>query len=158
MSHSVSTLRLFRHLPLACLLLLLGAGCHLGRPGSASFASVPIQNHPVAEINTTLVKVFRAHGYTGYVDSPTALSFEREGTRGEDISYNGVVGAHYGGRTLVRVKTEIVDLGAGASRLQCQAYMVRAAGDSFYEEEIRVANFRSGPYQDILNEVAKQLK
>jgi hypothetical protein len=36
--------------------------------------------------------------------------------------------------------------------------MVNGAGDSFFEEEHRLANFRSGPYQNILDEVAKRLK
>ena len=36
--------------------------------------------------------------------------------------------------------------------------MVSNAGDSFFEDEHRLANFRSRPYQDLLDEVAKRLK
>jgi hypothetical protein len=36
--------------------------------------------------------------------------------------------------------------------------MVSGAGDSFFEEEHRLANLRSGPYQDLLDEVDKRLK
>ena len=36
--------------------------------------------------------------------------------------------------------------------------MVSGAGDAFMENESRLANFRSGPYQDLLDEVAKRLK
>jgi len=51
--------------------------------------------------------------------------------------------------TIIRVRAELVDLGNGAQRLQCQTYMVSGAGDSFFENESRLANFRSGPYQDL---------
>jgi hypothetical protein len=56
------------------------------------------------------------------------------------------------------VKAEIVELGEGSNRLQCQTYMVRNAGDSFFEEETRLTNMRSGPYQKLLNEVAQRMK
>ena len=86
------------------------------------------------------------------------MVFEKEGTRANNLAYNGVVGTHYGAQTIVRVKTELVELGGGSHRLQCQAYMVRNAGDSFFEEEQRLANVRRGPYQTLLDEVAKRLK
>jgi hypothetical protein len=59
---------------------------------------------------------------------------------------------------MVRVKVDIVSLSGDSQRLQCQAYIVRNAGDSFFEDEQRLANIRSGPYQSLLNKVAKQLK
>ena len=67
------------------------------------------------------------------------------------------VGAHYGATTVVRVRAQLVDLGAGTSRLQCQAYMVRNANDSFFQDESRLINARSTPYQNLLNKVAKRL-
>ena len=42
--------------------------------------------------------------------------------------------------------------------LQCQAYVVKDAGDSFFEDEQKLANVRRGPYQSLLNKVANQLK
>ena len=36
--------------------------------------------------------------------------------------------------------------------------MVRNAGDSFSEDQTRLTNFRSGPYQDLLDKVASRLK
>ena len=68
------------------------------------------------------------------------------------------MGSHYGAVTIIRVRVSLVDLGSGKHRLQCQASMVSGAGDSFFENEARLANFRSGPYQDLLDEVAKRLK
>jgi hypothetical protein len=53
---------------------------------------------------------------------------------------------------------ELVDLGGTSHRPQCQAFIVKSAGDSFFEEEHRIANFRSGPCQKRLDEVARTLK
>jgi len=137
---------------------IAGTGCHLGQPGSASFAAVVIEQRSPEEIQAAAVQVFQADGYTAHPNGSGQLLFEKEGTRANNLAYNGVVGTHYGAQTLVRVKTEIVALGGGAHRLQCQAYMVRNAGDSFFEDESRLSNLRSGPYQDLLDKVAKRLK
>jgi hypothetical protein len=144
-------------LSLSLLCGLFSAGCHLGQPASASFASVTINGKSPAEIRDATIAVFRENGYQMF-GSSQGLTFEKEGTKGNSIAYDGFVGSHYGAVTIVRVKAELVDLGKGARRLQCQTYMVSGAGDSFFEDEHRLANFRSGPYQDLLDEVAKKLK
>ena len=141
------------------LLMALGvAGCHLGQPGSSSFASVVIQQHSLPEIQGAAQQVFRVNGYTAYTTGPGQSLFEKKGSRANNLAYNGVVGTHYGAQTIVRIKTEILDLGGGAHRLQCQTYMVRNAGDAFFEEETRLSNVRSRPYQKLLDEVARDLK
>ena len=143
----------------AVLLAMTVTGCHsLNQPGSASFASVVIAGRSTAEIQEATAVVFRANGYAGRSNGSGQMVFEKEGTRANNLAYNGVVGTHYGAQTIVRVKTELLDLGDGSHRLQCQAYMVRNAGDSFFEEEQRLANVRRGPYQTLLDEVAKRLK
>jgi hypothetical protein len=101
--------------------------------------------------------VFREKGYQG-LSSGETMVFDREGSRAETISRDGLVAAQGGARTIVRMRVEIVDLGAGSHRLQGQTYMVSGAGDSFFEEEHRLTNIRSRPYQNILDEVAKRLK
>lgn len=145
---------------ISCLFLILliaAAGCKsMDQPGSASFASVLISNHSLEEIQNTAMQVFHENGYAGRVIGPGQNLFEKEGTRANDIAYNGIVNTHYGARTVVRVRTELVDLGGGSYRLQCQAFMVRNAGDSFFEEQTRLTKLRSGRYQDLLNEVAKR--
>ncbi|HSU53522.1 MAG TPA: hypothetical protein VLT36_05650 [Candidatus Dormibacteraeota bacterium] len=75
----------------------------------------------------------------------------------QSLAYEGVVNTHAGAATLNRVKTEIVPLGGESYRLQCQAYVVSGAGDAFFEEEKRLSNMRSAPYQMLLNKVASQL-
>jgi hypothetical protein len=138
--------------------VLLVAGCHLDKPAGASFASVIITGKTPDEVCKTTGAVFQEDGYMVRVLNPARMVFEKEGSRAQALAYGGVVDTHYGAVTLVRVRAELVDLGAGGQRLQCKAYMVRDAGSSFSEDESALLNFRSGPYQKLLDEVAKRLK
>ena len=141
-------------------LLLTGVGCgSLGGPASASFASVTIQNHSLEEIVGATTKVFSADGYIGGMSGPGKMVFQKEASRATTMSREGLVATHYGARTVDRVRVEIDSMGGGTSyRLQCQAYVVRNAGDSMLEDEVRLTNLRGAPYQSLLNKVKKQLK
>ena len=142
---------LFRHRPatlasLSLLLALVATSCHsLSGPGSASFASVTIRNHSADEIATATARVFGADGYRGRPNASGQMVFEKEASRATTISRDGLVAAQNGAVTINRVKAEIVPLSDGSHRLQCQAYMVTGAGDSFFEEEVALAHIRSGP-------------
>lgn len=134
-------------------------GCSTGKPASASFASVVIPNRSPEEIHDTTVQVFEEAGYRKKRGPGELMVFEREGSRGDQIVYGGIGGAAYGGAVTVRVKAEIVDVvGQDARRLQCTAYIVNDAGDGIFEDTQRLANFRRGPYQKLLDEVAAKLK
>jgi hypothetical protein len=149
---------LLKSLSLALACGLVGGGCSsLNKPASASFASVTISGKSAAEIRDATVAVFVENGYQVF-GSSQGLTFEKEGSKANSIAYDGFVRSHYGEVTIIRVRAQLVDLGNGAKRLQCQTYMVSGAGDAFTEEENRLSNFRSGPYQDLLDEVAKRLK
>ena len=150
-----------KHAAFFCLLLSLAGGlfttgCHLGEPASASFASVLISGKTPAQIHATTIAVFKENGYLASTNDQE-MTFEKEGSRGQTIAYDGLVGAHYGAVTLVRVRAKLLDAGNDTQRLQCQAYIVTDANDPMFLKEIRLANYRSGPYQKILDEVAKRL-
>lgn len=135
------------------------AGCATGKPASASFASVVITNQSVEVIQDTTMLVFGEAGYKANRAADGTMIFEREGSRGDQILYGGLGGAAYGGAVTVRVRAEIVELVAqDARRLQCTAYVVNNAGDGIFEDKQKLANFRSGPYQKLLDEVALKLK
>jgi hypothetical protein len=138
--------------------LSITAGCGTGKPAGASFASVVIPGKAPDEICRTTAAVFQEDGYRVGQLTPASMLFEKEGSRGQSLAYSGIVDTHYGATTLVRVRAQLVDVGGGSQRLQCQAFMVRNAGDSFFEDESRLVNLRSGPYQSLLNKVAKRLK
>ncbi len=139
--------------------LLAITGCRsFSGPGSASFASVTIANHSSQEIAATTAQVFGAEGYRGAATASGELVFEKEASRATTISREGLVGAQSGAQTINRVRVEIVPLSGGNYRLQCKAFMVTGGGDAFFQDEVPLANIRSGPYQSLLNKVAKQLK
>ena len=146
-------------LSLSLLCGLFSTGCSsLGKPASASFASVTISGNSAGEIGDATVAVFREEGYGAFATGTDQLVFEKEGTRANTLSRDGLIALQAGARTIVRVRAELVDLGGGSHRLQCQAFMVSGAGDSFFEEEHRLANVRRRPYQNLLNKVARRLK
>jgi hypothetical protein len=144
--------------PAVCVLLtLLFVGCKsVSGPGSASFASVTIKEHTPAEIHTATGDVFREDGYRGSQVDAMRMIFEKEASRLTTLSRDGLIATSEGARTIERVKTELVDLGGGVYRLQCEAFMVSGAGDSFFENEVRKTNLRSRPYQSLLNKVRKK--
>lgn len=144
---------------LSSLVALAGAGCKsAGQPASASFASVTINGHSVQEIANVTAQVFREAGYAGGSVGGRQMVFQKEGSRMTNLAYEGAIGSYYGAATLVRVKAEIVNLGGDSRRLQCEAYIVKNAGDAFFQEELRLTNVRSGPYRSLLKKVAEQLK
>ena len=136
----------------------LSTGCRLGKPEGSSFASVEIPGKTPEEICKTTAEVFQEDGYRVGALTPGNMVFQKDGTRGQSLAYGGVVDTYYGGSTAVRVRAQLVDLGEKGHRLQCKAYMVRNANDSFFEDESPLLNIRSGPYQSLLNKVAKRLK
>lgn len=141
---------------ISLVLLLAGAGCRsLSEPGSASFASVTIANHTDEEIAAVMEKVFAADGYRGGQTGAGEWTFDKEASRGTTISREGLVAAHEGAQTVNRVRVEIISLDGGQFRLQCKAYMV--TGGSL-QDEVPLAHIRSGPYQSLLDKVAKELK
>ncbi len=145
------------------MLFLLGAnvlglaGCSsLNKPASASFASVVIKGSTAKRICDITTEVFHENGYSGGRVNELNLVFTREGSRLETISRDGLMAAQEGKSTLVRVRAELVNLGGGSYRLQCQTFMVIDAGGPF-EEEARLLDIRSRPYQKMLDEAAWRL-
>ena len=139
---------------LAALLLLWVvalSGCRTS--GTDGFASVQIKGHKTDEILQTTAAVFRADGYTLRSADGGQLVFERNGSTLNRVAYG-----NWGNDVVLRVRVRLEPVTADTYRLQCQAWMVRYAGDRILEDEQRLANFRSGPFQKLLDETAQQLK
>jgi hypothetical protein len=86
------------------------------------------------------------------------MIFEKEASRLATLSRDGLVATQGGARTIERVRTELVDLGGSTYRLQCQAFMVSGAGDSFFENEVAKTHLRAGPYRSLMKKIGKKLK
>jgi hypothetical protein len=141
------------------LLLALLAGCSWNKPASESFASVLITNTTPAAVRATTIKVFQESEYHLISTHTNAnpIVFDKEGTYGQSIAYNGLVGAHYGQIILNRVKVQLYGRGEGNYRLSCQAFIVQDAGSFTGGHEIKLSNMRGGPYQAILDDIQRRL-
>ena len=101
------------------------------------------------------VTVFIGAGYESFAPPGGGMTFEKRGSLANDIAYGGWIEDR---TARVRVKAEIELQPGGSRRLQCQAYMVAHAGDSFFEEEHKLSHYKAGPYQKLLDETARRLK
>jgi hypothetical protein len=131
-------------------------GCKsLNKPASASFASVRIQGHTAEQIRAASVVVFQQDGYTAVDGKRSEMVFEKEGSRWDQVAYGSWVNE---APVWLRAKVTMVALSADTFRLQCQAYKVRNKGDPLTEDQVRIGNSHSKPYQALLDEVLAQLK
>ena len=131
-------------------------GCKsLDKPASASFASVRIQGHTPDQIRAATVVVFQLDGYTATEVQRSEMVFEKEGSRWDQIAYGSWVND---APVWIRVRASMVPLSADVFRLQCQAFKVRNKGDPLAEDEVKIRNNHSKPFQALLDKVLGQLK
>lgn len=124
-------------------------GCQVISPSSSRFASVEISGHTQQEVSAATIAVFEKAGYmsTGGRDE---LMFERAGPDWFQMAY----GSNLSGGEAVeeRVRAQVVDKGAGVLQLECNAFAVQGI-----DKESALLRTRSGPYRDLLKQVAKNL-
>jgi len=137
---------------LAVLLGVVSSGCY-SMKGSSRFASVEIHGRSNQQILQTTAAVFRDDGYFLRSAVGDELIFERAGSSLNQVAYGS-----WGSGVTLRVRTQVVPLGHDSTLLQCQASMVRNAGDRILEDEQWLGSFRSAPFQSLLDETARKLK
>lgn len=131
-------------------------GCKsLDKPASASFASVRVQGFSREQIRAATMVVFAQDGYTVVKLEGSELAFEKEGSRWDRIAYGNWMDND---AVWVRVNVSVLPLSDGVFLLQCQAFKVRDKGDRVFEEQVRMKNNHSKPYQALLDKVPGQLK
>jgi hypothetical protein len=146
--------RLFCSISLALTLLFIssaGTGCRSTTESKSSgLASVEIRGNTPGQIRDVTVQVFRDNGYIVVRTEPSKMTFEKKGSKMDDITYGSWLDTIW-----VRVEASIEPVAERTFRLQCRARLLQGRGDM--EEEMRHAYVRSGPYQALLDEVAKRL-
>ena len=149
---TIGSCRLLSHILLA-FCLVAASGCRsTDNSGSAGFASVMISGNTPGQIRNGTVEVFRADGYKVARSDPDRMIFEKEGSGMNNFAYGNWIGDS---AVWVRVKASVMTAGEMTFRLQCRAYVVRDIGGST-EEEIILPGYRKGPYQKLLEEVARR--
>jgi hypothetical protein len=144
---------------LASLLVSLAGAAVIGcksvdRPASTSFASVRIQGHTPEQIRAATAVVFQQDGYTAVDVRHTEMVFEKPGSQWDRIAQGSWIDE---APFVVRVRVSVVPFSNGVFELRCQAFRVRHKGEAAFEEEGRLKNNHSGPYQALLNKVPGRL-
>jgi len=136
-------------------LLLLGTvSCQSDKPaGRAPFAEVVLTGNTPGQIRNATVAVFADNGYKTRRSDPGEMVFEKEGSRMNNFAYGSWMGDT---PVWVRVKATVTPVGEMKCRLECRPYLVRDIG-SAAEQELSVSTLHRGPYQKLLDEVAKRL-
>ncbi len=136
------------------------AGCRsLDKPASASFASVILRNtHSIAQIRQATLTVFQQNGYRNVPQPDNSLVFEREATRGEQISYAGIYGAQNGEKVIIQVRVNIEVRDASTYWLGCKAYAVCNPDQPIFSTSTALFDFQSGPFQKLLDKVKGTLQ
>lgn len=138
---------------LAILLCISSAwGKTTSRPSDSIFASVKIENHSKTEIQAATIAVFKKAGYTS-AGIKGELLFEADGKPWMQRAYRRNISG--GDPVMERVKAQIVLQDSGALLLKCNAYAVQTMGSRKKEIAVRVR--RSGPYRELLKQVARKL-
>lgn len=143
---------------IAALLLftvLFVAGCKsLDQPASVSFASVTLSRfYTTEQIQQAAIKVFTQNGYQNVPQPDNPLVFEREATRGEQISYAGFVGAQQGEKVDIQVRVTIEVRDSGTWWVGCRAFAVCNPDQPVFSTTTPLMHFQSKPYQKLLDGV-----
>jgi hypothetical protein len=145
----------FTYLVLGLLLALFGVGCKsTPKTSSNRLASVVIKDRTSEEIETAIRNVFEKHDYElSARRDGGAMIFEKKGT-----VMNGLVyGDWYSGGVWERVKVYHGELEPKRTLLDCDAYMVQEHDDPFFQSERKPYKSRRHLYQELLDEVVKEL-
>jgi len=147
-------------LGLLLLAAIFAAGCSsLDKPASASFAAVTInRTYTTEQIQQAAVKVFQQNGYQNVPRPDEPLVFEREATRGEQISYAGFVGAHNDEKVVIQVRLKVEVKDVYTYWLGCRAYAVTSPDQPIFSKTTAMFNVQSGPYQELLDKVKRSLQ
>ena len=96
--------------------------------------------------------VFQDNGYDLMPASAEAQVFEKKATALNNFAYGNWMDT----AVWVRVRVSVVPVVDQVWRVQCHAYLLRDRGETT-EEEIKIGNLRSHPYQKLLEQVQKRL-
>jgi len=135
---------------------VLFSGCQTfsDNPAPGALTSVTITNQPIPAIAQATATVFANHGFTGGQTGPNQFTFQRPGSRADNLAY-----ASYAMNEMVtvRVVVNILPVSNTSTVVACKAWLVEAAGDPVLEDSHPVRPLGKGPYEDLLKDIKSQL-
>ena len=136
-----------------CISSLALAGCKTNsNPNAAYFASVELHGNTPGQIAQVARAVFEDHDFFVARHTYTELIFEKQASKMDNLAYGNWIADK---PVWLRIRAQIVPISEAHFRLQCRPFLVLDKNEVM-EEEIK-PNFRAGPYQKLLDEVALRL-
>lgn len=142
--------------------LLLLAAVYIGATGCQSFkssapdylTSVTITNRPMLDVTNTTMTVFITHGFTGGPTAPGQFIFRRPGSAMDQVAYGSYVVKQ---AVIVKTQVTVQQMTPNSILIGCNAWLVKSENDPVLEESFPVRAMRKGPYEELLQEIQKQL-
>ena len=143
------------HVFIALCTAIVLSGCKsTPKTPSNRLASVIIKNRTRDEIEAATRTIFEKHDYElSRRRDGDPMVFEKQGTFMNGLFY----GDWYSGGVWERVKVYLAVLEPGQTLLDCDAYMVQEHDDPFFQSERKPYKSRRHVYQNLLEEVVKEL-
>jgi hypothetical protein len=140
---------------LALAVVVLTTGCQTTKPVvSNRMASIVVTNVSSEQIEAAVNTVFKNHSFEEGKAEDDELVFQRPGTFMSGMIY----GDWYSGGVWERIKIYQRELEAGRTVVECDGYMVQEHEDPLFQNEKKQHKTKKGHLQDLLNEVAQELK
>ena len=131
---------------------LLG-GCATIEPG-APVAAVNVRARSSFEVKDVVERVFNADGYRTSGRAYDSVTFDKEGTNIDRITYGNWIG----GEVSKRARVTVVEKGEGVFRVRCTPLIVRDPNDVAFEDEHRRMQLFSPHYSRLLREVKREFR
>lgn len=126
--------------------------CALLEPGGP-VAAINVRAHTSAQVSEVVERVFIDHGYQPILRDIDGITFERNGSKADQIVYGDW---DNGQRVSRRVKVSIASRDDVHYRLRCIPYVTRAPHDDAFEDQHRSPEIFSVEFTRYLREAREQ--
>jgi hypothetical protein len=141
---------------------LLLVGLYIGATGCRSFkgtapgylTSVTITNRLMADVTNATVMVFTTHGFTVEQGGAGQFVFRRPGNAMDQIAYGSYVVRQ---AVMVKAQVSLKQTTPDSILVGCDAWLVKSENDPTLSESYPVGPMRKGPYEELLENIKKQL-
>lgn len=137
-------------LVLLCSCSLLSSGCRSDKSGTGSMASVVVHNVDPGAVRGATIDVFESDGYKLARRDKESMVFEKKASSMTNLAYGNWMESQVWSRVTVFVEP----MSESVVRVRCSGYAVRDKGGAT-EEQLKT--YRRGPYQKLMDEVARRL-
>ncbi len=140
---------------LAAIAVTLFTGCQtFTNTPSGTLTSVTITNQSMSAVTQATVAVFISHGFEGGQTGPGQFTFQRPGTRSNNLAYGNAI---FDETVTIRVVVLVQQLDTHTIFVGCNAWLIEAENDPVFEDSHQVRKLRKWPYEQLLQDIQAQL-